>query len=161
VTVVSLEQQPHLARDAYAVQRAALPDVPSHTAPQAGSYKRWRASDLDGPGALPGGCMVALAEGRAIAYAGLTRDEASPGVAEHLLTCVLREWRGRGVATALKQAQIAWAERAGIHTLITTNDLPNDPMRAVNARLGYRVALENVIVEASTPLEIANRRSVG
>lgn len=161
VTILSLAERPDLARDAYQVQRAALPDMPSHTASKAGSYERWRASDLDGPGALPDACMVALAEGRAIGYAGLAGDEASPGVAEHLLTAVLREWRGRGVATALKQAQIAWAQTAGIHTLVTSNDGPNDPMRAVNARLGYTVALENVIVEAATPLEIANRRSVG
>jgi len=161
VVIVSLAQRPDLARDAYEVQRATLPDMPSPTPPQAGSYERWRAGNLDGPGALPGGCMVALADGRTIGYAGLEGEETNPGVAEHLLTGVLREWRGRGVATALKRAQIAWARTADIHTLVTSNDGPNDSMRAVNAGLGYRVARETVVVEAATPLETANRRRVG
>jgi RimJ/RimL family protein N-acetyltransferase len=68
-------------------------------------------------------------------------------VAEHLLTCVVRPWRGRGVATALKQAQIAWARRAGITRLTTSNDSPSAAMLAVNRRLGYEPVVENLMME--------------
>ena len=58
-----------------------------------------------------------------------------------------RDWRGRGVAGALKSAQIAWARQAGIRRLVTSNDAPNAAMLAVNRRLGYRVVSEGVLVE--------------
>jgi RimJ/RimL family protein N-acetyltransferase len=51
---------------------------------------------------------------------------------------VRRTWRGRGIATALKQTQIAWARGAGFERLVTWNDGPNEPMRALNQKLGYR-----------------------
>ncbi|HEY8630687.1 MAG TPA: hypothetical protein VIL73_09170, partial [Gaiellaceae bacterium] len=48
-----------------------------------------------------------------------------------------RSARGRGVALALKQAQIAAAKEAGWKSLRTLNDLGNAPMRRVNEKLGY------------------------
>jgi RimJ/RimL family protein N-acetyltransferase len=54
------------------------------------------------------------------------------------MTAVGRRWRGRGVATALKRATIAWAIEHGLKILETGNDEDNGAMRAVNARLGYR-----------------------
>jgi mycothiol synthase len=51
---------------------------------------------------------------------------------------VARAWRGRGVASALKRATIGWAVEHGLEALETANDTDNDPMRAVNKRLGYR-----------------------
>jgi RimJ/RimL family protein N-acetyltransferase len=54
------------------------------------------------------------------------------------MTAVARDWRGRGVAMALKRATIAWAVARGLEALETANDTDNAPMRAVNQRLGYR-----------------------
>lgn len=54
------------------------------------------------------------------------------------MTAVVRDWRGRGVATALKRATIEWAIARGLDELGTANDTVNAPMRAVNRRLGYR-----------------------
>ena len=55
-------------------------------------------------------------------------------------------WRGgragRGIATALKQAQIAAARAAGVRYLRTQNDLANAAMRRVNERLGYERRFE-------------------
>ena len=56
------------------------------------------------------------------------------------MTAVRRAWRGRGVARALKSAQIAWAKSAGIERLTTTNEVRNAPMRRVNELLGYEPA---------------------
>ena len=58
------------------------------------------------------------------------------------MTGVLRVARGRGIAQALKRAQIAAAKEAGFERLRTQNDLANAAMRAVNERLGYRSRLE-------------------
>jgi RimJ/RimL family protein N-acetyltransferase len=54
------------------------------------------------------------------------------------MTAVARAWRGKGLARALKQATIRWAIANGLDALRTGNDVDNAPMRAVNARLGYR-----------------------
>ena len=56
----------------------------------------------------------------------------STTMAWHDMTAVGRRWRGRGVATALKRATIAWAIEHGLDTLETGNDVDNGPMRAVN-----------------------------
>ena len=53
------------------------------------------------------------------------------------MTAVRPAYRGRGIATALKRATIAWAIGHGLESLETSNDVHNAPMRAVNAALGY------------------------
>ena len=52
------------------------------------------------------------------------------------LTGVRREYRGRGIATALKGQIIAHAKRAGYRTLWTNSD--NPAMRALNWKMGFR-----------------------
>lgn len=52
------------------------------------------------------------------------------------LTGVLREYRQRGIATALKLQVIAHARREGYRTLWTNSD--NPAMRALNWKLGFR-----------------------
>ena len=56
------------------------------------------------------------------------------------MTGVKRAWRGRGIASALKRAQIAWALANGIEVLETTNEVRNAPMRRVNEKLGFTPA---------------------
>jgi mycothiol synthase len=102
----------------------------------------WRAENVDD--ALPDGSFVAVAGGRVVGSAGLTGRPAEPGVAEHLLTAVTRAWRRRGVARALKAAQIDWARRHGYAELMTFNNAANDPMRRLNAELGYRLVRTDV-----------------
>lgn len=150
VTVVSLADRPDLIVGAYEAERECLPDVPVPTPMEATSFDVWLEQTLGGPGALPGGSMVALAGDEVIGFAGLRGDAAGSGTAEHLLTCVRRPWRGRGVAAAMKSAQIAWASSAGLTSLETSNDSPNVEMLAVNRRLGYQMIAENMVVEGPT-----------
>jgi GNAT superfamily N-acetyltransferase len=72
-----------------------------------------------------------------ITNAALLARPMEPGTAEHQLTGVKRAWRRRGIAAALKRAQIGWAAENGFRRLVTYNDEANLPMRGVNARLGY------------------------
>ena len=48
-----------------------------------------------------------------------------------------RDYRGRGLATALKLKMLAAAKQAGLRAMLTTNDEPNKAMRGINAKLGY------------------------
>jgi RimJ/RimL family protein N-acetyltransferase len=137
VELASVADRPDLVAGAYEVERVAIADIPVAERLAARPFDAWLADTLAGPGALPDGCVVAVAAGEVVGYAGLTARDADEGTAEHLLTAVRREWRGRGVALALKRAQIAWARSAGFSRLVTYNDAPNEPMRALNAKLGY------------------------
>jgi GNAT superfamily N-acetyltransferase len=58
--------------------------------------------------------------------------------AYNLMTGVLRPYRGRHIALALKLAAIRYARSCGAATITTENDSFNAPMLAVNQRLGYR-----------------------
>ena len=51
--------------------------------------------------------------------------------------CV-RSHRGRGIAEALKRAQIAWAAEHGYRRIVTATHDANEPMRRLNEKLGYR-----------------------
>ncbi|HEU0244533.1 MAG TPA: GNAT family N-acetyltransferase, partial [Candidatus Limnocylindrales bacterium] len=77
-------------------------------------------------------------------YANLRFAPGSTTLAWHDMTAVRPAFRGRGLALALKQATIAWAVANGVEALETGNDEHNAPMRAVNARLGYRPIPDSV-----------------
>ncbi len=64
-------------------------------------------------------------------------DLRDDGLAVHVGTGVKRAWRGRGVATALKATQIAWAKDAGYSRLETSNDTRNEPILRLNESFGY------------------------
>jgi len=59
---------------------------------------------------------------------------------------VRRAWRGRGVARALKAAEIAWAKQAGYERLETQNEERNEPIRRLNEHFGYVVTPGSVTV---------------
>lgn len=64
--------------------------------------------------------------------------EISPGVMGNMFTGVLRTYRGRQIAQALKLQTIAFSQKQGAHTLRTNNDSTNQPMLSINRKLGYR-----------------------
>jgi predicted GNAT superfamily acetyltransferase len=105
-----------------------------------GNLAEFRARDVDRPTIPAGGFAVALETetDRVIGYASLILRPGSTTVAWHDMTAVVRDWRHRGLAAALKRATIAWAIANGLESLETTNDDANAAMQAVNARLGYR-----------------------
>jgi GNAT superfamily N-acetyltransferase len=81
--------------------------------------------------------FVALDEGSVVGYARLY-ETGLPHRLEHGLTAVRRSHRRRGLATALKQAQVRWAADHGYRELVADMVEGNVAMRAVNERLGYR-----------------------
>ena len=84
-----------------------------------------------------------------VGFASL-HDTGSAARLEHGLTAVRPSHRRRGIATALKRAQIAWAAQHGYRELVTEMVDGNAAMRAVNERLGYRPIPATVVVSGST-----------
>src|SRR5207247_11101298 len=105
-----------------------------------GRVEAWLGNDMQGSGDRPEATFVALAGHEVVGYAKFSLTDAQPTVAYHDLTGVKRGWRGRGIAGALKRAEIAWAKRVGYERLSTTNEVRNEPIRRLNERLGYRPA---------------------
>jgi RimJ/RimL family protein N-acetyltransferase len=58
--------------------------------------------------------------------------------AYNAFTGVERDYRGRGLAQALKLLAIRFAQRYGAAHIRTNNDSQNAPMLAINRKLGYR-----------------------
>lgn len=138
----SLAEDPELVSGVHAVAVATIGDIPGGDTPFiSGDLAEFRARDVDYPAVPKDGFIVAteVSSGEGIGYASLSLVPGTSGrVAWHDMTAVVRPWRRRGLATALKRATIGWAISAGLGALQTGNDLDNAPMRAVNARLGYQ-----------------------
>lgn len=139
ITITSLAAHPDLADDLYSVAVEALPDVPGDGRMDAGTPEEFRARDVDRSTMPKGGYVVAIDEatGAVVGYSNLMLVAGTPGLAWHGMTAVRRGWRGRGIAGAMKRATIGWAIANGLTALETANDVDNEPMRAVNRRLGY------------------------
>jgi mycothiol synthase len=116
---------------AYEVTKEAWADFPLPEPVPAPDWDDWIAEEFDGPVAF-----AALEDGRLVGFAALMSRPAG-SLLEHGLTACLRTHRGRGIGTALKRAQIAWAAAHGYRELITFTQEGNAAMRRVNEKLGY------------------------
>jgi mycothiol synthase len=146
ITLVSFAERPDLIPAVVAVDGEVSVDVPTHGTQQPMGEPEWMRENVEGPGAFLEACFVALAGDEVVGYTAIRRYGTGSPEAENRLTAVRRPWRGRGIATALKRAQIERARKAGIERIFTTNDETNVAMRGVNARLGYEPLPERVVV---------------
>jgi GNAT superfamily N-acetyltransferase len=139
VTITTLAERPDLARGAWAIACETFPEIPSDDDEpwQAGGYEQFAARNLGGPRYIPDATFVAVAREEVIGYSQLAWMSPSAGIADSAMLAVRRDWRGLGVARALKAAQIAWAIDNGLSALRTGNDERNAAARAVNAHFPY------------------------
>jgi mycothiol synthase len=99
----------------------------------------------------PDGSFVALDGEEIVGYAGLMEHANGPATAEHGLTAVRRSHRRRGIASALKRAQLHWASRNGVVELVTWTQKGNEGMQAVNRSLGYRDVSKVITYQGPLP----------
>jgi mycothiol synthase len=147
VTFVTIAERPELLREAYPLGLAGWADMATDE-PVTISLDDWLADEAT----FPEGSFVALADGEIVGYSGLCRIGDDPTRAEDGLTVVRSDWRRRGLATALKRAELAWAAANGIREVITWTQRGNDGMRAANERLGYVYRAVTVNVHGPIPL---------
>jgi GNAT superfamily N-acetyltransferase len=146
IEIVTWAERPELAAGMYEVAREAYPDVPGEEDAELASFEEWLSMDMQGAGDRPEATFVALAGDEVVAYAKLALSLTRPTVALHDMTGVRRAWRGRGIANALKAAEIAWAKAARYERLETQNEERNEPIRRLNERYGYVVTPGSVTV---------------
>jgi GNAT superfamily N-acetyltransferase len=143
IEVVTWAERPELARGIYGVACEAYPDEPGSGDVEVEPFEAWLSQDMQGSGDRADAVFVALAAGEVAGYAKLSMSVRA-GFVLHDMTGVKRAFRGRGIASALKRAEIAWAKREGFRTLETFNNEENAPIRALNEKHGYRPAVGSV-----------------
>lgn len=99
-------------------------------------YELWLQRQLEGPGRSPERFWVAMDGDRPVGVARLRR--MSENTYGNNLTGVDPEYRGRGIARALKLKTVEWARAHGAEFIFTANDAENQRMLAINISLGYR-----------------------
>jgi mycothiol synthase len=140
VGLVTWAERPELIHGIYEVVLEAHPDIPGEEEYEVEPFEDWLEHEMRGQGDRPEATFVAVAGDEVVGYAKFSLTDAQPTTAHHDLTAVKRAWRGRGIARALKAAQIAWAKDNGYEQLHTRNEQRNEPIRRLNERFGYRPA---------------------
>jgi mycothiol synthase len=125
--------------------RQVLADLAVHT-PLDVTADQWATSWAGDP------VFLAVHDGEVVGCAGLLRDADQPRRAEHALTAVRRDWRGRGLAVHLKLRTLGWAATHGVGEVYTWTQDGNTAMRTLNERLGYRTSRTSVSVARPLPL---------
>jgi GNAT superfamily N-acetyltransferase len=137
--LTTFAERPDLADELFALAQVAYADQPGRSETRIdGAWYEWglRAH-------RPDANFIALDGDRVLGYGYLELDGEQW---KHGFTAVARDARGRGVAGAIKRAQLAWAKANGIPTLRTANETRLESMLALNRRLGYRALYEEIVL---------------
>jgi len=137
VRFFSLADEPGEAteRQIYEVHKQSHFDIP---AAEEGFpwFEEWRKWNVGDPRVHPD-CVLIAAEGdKVVGSAWLTEIEGTKAMYNQY-TGVLREYRGRRIALALKLLSIEVSRRYGAPYVRTNNHSKNGPMLAINRKLGY------------------------
>jgi len=123
--------------DIYELNIKIMPDVPvpyPYTPPP---IEQFRRQELESPESILEAFFIAKDGDRYVGESWLGRHETGPFPLFQGLTGTLPEYRGRGIAMALKLKAIEWAKAQGYTTLKTWNNVLNEGMLAINTRLGF------------------------
>lgn len=147
IEVVPLSARTDLLPGVHALVCEALEDMPFAEPMTPPKYERWLNRITLDTGGNCDGCFVAVEnDGALVGMTALAFPPARPTVAKVSHTAVARSWRGRGLATALKARQIAWAREAGYRLLETFNQDDNPAIRHINERLGFQPLAARIIM---------------
>ncbi|ADH61995.1 GCN5-related N-acetyltransferase [Allomeiothermus silvanus DSM 9946] len=138
-----LSADPDAPRKLWELDWLLLQDVPMGLKFVKRDLEQWIKEEIQDPHFVPQACFIALDPNREdpltgsyVGYSQLTRNPA--GFWGINMTGVLREYRGKGVAKALKLEGIRYVKEHGGEQIRTTNDPPNSAMLAMNLDLGFR-----------------------
>ncbi len=102
------------------------PDPPPVTEDEVRRFFEWIIADAS---------LLAIADGRIVGYTGLGGGEPDAGLIESGPTAVLTDFRGRGLATALKVLAVREARRRGYTRALARSASP--PMIRVSEKVGF------------------------
>jgi GNAT superfamily N-acetyltransferase len=111
-------------------------DMPAPDTLTQPSYEHFQKNVLENPDFLPDAWFMALDGDKYVGESALWRSQANDSFYVGA-TGVLREYRRRGIAMALKLRAIAYAKSVGCPEIKTWNEQGNRPMLSINEALGF------------------------
>jgi mycothiol synthase len=131
------DQDPEWQRKLWELDWVLTQDVPDVDAPTKRPFEVYCRQTFGKPSFFPEGFFVALDGGEYVGLTMLERGLADPTKLHTDLTGVVPSHRRRGIATALKVSALARA-KATEALYVETDNEENNPMLALNVRLGFR-----------------------
>ena len=131
-------EDPECYRKLHELVQTVSVDMPSTEPYTPISYEQWLTLEMKNPGLAPEAYMIAKDGPRYVGLSTVWRSEKEPHGLYQGLTGVLREYRGRGMAYAMKLKVIEFARQNGYDLIKTWNASTNAPMLAVNIKLGFK-----------------------
>ena len=123
-----------------------LMDEASRDVPRLGAYTpppfAQFSAELDGPNMMPEAFFLACYGETYVACSNLEKDLARSDSLGVGFTGTRVAYRGRGLATELKRRSLDYARRSGVRFLRTFNDSLNQPIGAINEKIGFRRTVE-------------------
>lgn len=123
------------AQEAYQLEQDLLEDVPMPEKYESEPFESWWAH-FNREEVKFEYMFLALDGERPVGLSQIRPNSVDPTLALTGLTGVRREYRRRGLATALKLAAMSNAKALGVKSLYTDNE-ENNPMLQLNYRLGF------------------------
>ena len=142
------ESDPRYVEKLYGLTSALRLDDPARPPFTPPSYNEREARLwLELPYVLPDAYFIARDGEEYVGVTDLNLLEAVPGGVSHGFTGVRREYRRRGIATALKVRAVEYAARHGFRTIRAFNHPSQAALLALNERLGFRHLFSHVTLE--------------
>jgi ribosomal protein S18 acetylase RimI-like enzyme len=138
----TLEQELRDDRECYAklyeLVQVAFRDVPIADTPTDTPYDQWLAFEMKNPNLIPQAYMIAKHGDKYVGTSVVWRLKKEPRSLYQGLTGVLREYRGKGIAVALKLRVLDFARKNGFDNIRTYNASTNEGMLSINMKLGFK-----------------------
>lgn len=134
-------ERPDVRQRLYDLLREASRDVPRMGDYTPITFEQF-LRELENPGMIPEGYFIAR---YGEAYIGLTNVERDLAQANSLIvgfTATREAYRNRGIASELKRRSLEYARGRGVRYLRTFNDSLNQPIWAINEKMGFRRKVE-------------------
>ncbi len=124
-------------RKFYDMDVAIMADIPYPDPIEPSPFEIFVKKELESPSFLPQGIFVAVDGDTYVGFSSLMPNHADPRILQTGTTGTLRDYRRRGLATAMKVEALQFAQAYGAHFVNTENE-ENNPMYQLNLMLGFK-----------------------
>lgn len=135
-TLEELAHDPERNRKLHALETELDQDIPSPDEMTLVPFEVWEQRIIGNPGLMHDAFLVAVDGDEYVGVSALWRSQADQSVSNGL-TGVRRSHRRKGIALALKLANLAYAKRHDIPSIKTWNASNNRAMLSINEALGF------------------------
>lgn len=132
------QQDPECYRKLYELLMTVVADMPAPDTFTPLAFEDFMKHVVLHPNCLQDGYMIASDGERYVGLSNVFKSEKQSSELYQQDTGVLREYRRRGIAMALKLEVIQFAKGYGASVIKTGNDSTNEGMLAINQKLGFQ-----------------------